>query len=245
MNMKRLINISLVLAASMGMFWLSCGTHSHDHGEETVAETNTFTPEEGFTVLFDGSSLDAWKNYNVDTLSHKWAIEDGTMSLAEKGAGDIVTRKEYENFDLRLEWKISKNGNSGIFFHILENDSIDRTYRSAPEMQILDNDGHKDGKIITHRAGDNYDMQSCSEETVRPVGEWNEVRLVVNQGKVEHWLNGKMVVAYEIGSEEWNAQLAKSKFADWPYYAKAGKGLIGLQDHGDPVWFRNVRVKEL
>ncbi|MEL6256464.1 MAG: DUF1080 domain-containing protein [Bacteroidota bacterium] len=196
-------------------------------------------------VLFNGSSMDAWRNFKADTLSHLWKIEDGTMTLSGKGGGDIVSRDTYENFELELEWKISPNGNSGIFFHVSEADTLKKVYHSGPEIQILDNDGHPDGKIPMHRAGDNYDLQACSEETVKPVGEWNQVKVVVNDGKVEQWLNGKMVVDYTLNSPDWEEQYQKSKFTQWPAYGRAGKGHIALQDHGDPVWFKNITIKKL
>lgn len=233
-----------------GLLLLSCGAEKQTSDPEETAnnlETNSgFVPEDGFTILFDGSSLDNWRNFKADTISPSWEIEsDGSFTLARKNGGDIVTNKEYENFDLRLDWKISENGNSGIMFHVSEADSLGAPYLSGPEMQILHNEGHPDGKIHMHRAGDNYDLHPCSEETVKGPGEWNNVRLVVNQGNVEHWLNGVKVVSYTLGSADWEERLAKSKFAKWPVYGRAGKGVIALQDHGDQVWFRNIRIKEL
>lgn len=196
-------------------------------------------------VLFDGSNLDAWRGWKMDNVPLQWKIEDGAVVLDGKGGVDLITKKEYGNFELQLDWKISKCGNSGIIYHIVEADSLDHTYQSGPEMQILDNDCHPDGKIKTHRAGDNYDMQSCTVETVKPVGQWNHVRLVVNGNHVEQWLNGTKVVEFEQGSPQWKAQLAKSKFAKWPLYAKASKGHISLQDHGNKVWFKDIRIREL
>lgn len=217
--------------------------------ESTTTDQETLAPEQEAVserqVLFDGADLDQWKGYNQDTISSKWQIEEGTLTLTEGGAGDIMTREEFGNFELELEWKISEGGNSGIFFHVVESDTLGATYLSAPEMQILDDAMHPDGELITHRAGANYDMQPCSSVATAPVGEWNKVRLIYNEGAVEHWLNGVMVVAYQEGSDEWKEQLAKSKFHDWPMYAKSSTGHIALQDHGDKVWFRNIRIKSL
>ncbi|MEO0472558.1 MAG: DUF1080 domain-containing protein [Bacteroidota bacterium] len=222
----------------------ACQTEQQQTDTQTAtAETQAAAPQ--VEVLFDGSSTDAWRNYNADTISNQWQIQDGTLTMAGKGGGDIITKNEYENFLLELEWKISENGNSGIFFHVTENDTLPAAYFTGPEMQILHNEGHPDGQIEMHRAGDNYDLQACSVETVKGPGEWNAVKLKVDQGKVEHWLNGTKVVEYELGSDAWKAQLAKSKFADWPLYGRAGKGHIALQDHGDPVWFRNIKVTVL
>ncbi len=191
------------------------------------------------------SALDQWRNFKSETLKPQWKLDEGAICLTEKGGGDIVTKKEYENFELQLEWRISEGGNSGIMFHVLENDQVKTPWNSGPEMQVLDNAKHPDAKIKTHRAGDNYDLQSSSEETVKPAMQWNKAKLIVNQGKVEHWLNGKKVVEYQLGSPEWEAQFQKSKFRSLPFYGKGKKGRIALQDHGDKVWFRKIKIREL
>lgn len=216
---------------------------------QPVAQTDTPPPpppvDTAWVNLLEGNTTSAWRNYRADTISPKWIIQDGALYLSEKGGGDILTRETYESFELELEWKISKNGNSGIFFHGVEADTLPAIYFSAPEYQVLDNDGHPDAKIPKHRAGDNYDLQACTVETVKKAGEWNTVRLVVNKGHVEHWLNGVKVVEYQLGSPEWTAQYQASKFKDWPLYGQAGSGHIALQDHGDPVWFKNIRIRRL
>ncbi|MDP5170098.1 MAG: DUF1080 domain-containing protein [Bacteroidia bacterium] len=216
--------------------------------EETSSTATEDAPAENevvWTTLFDGTNLDSWRNYRQDTISDAWKIEEGVLVMSGPGAGDIVTKDEYESFELELEWKISEAGNSGIFFHVAEADSLGAVYATGPEMQILDDERHPDGKLLTRRSGANYDMQPCAVVTVKPVGEWNKVRLIVNNGHVEHWLNDQKVVDYVLGSPEWQAELAKSKFADWSAYGRAGKGHIALQDHGDLVWFRNIRVRTL
>ncbi|MFK7924363.1 MAG: DUF1080 domain-containing protein [Bacteroidia bacterium] len=243
-------SLLLLCALVLSGFFFACGsgekTTEAESTKATSKKSGSFVAEEGFTVLFDGTSLDGWRNFKADTLSPVWKIEDdGSFTLSAKGGGDIVTDKIYESFDLRLDWKISKDGNSGIMFHVAEHDSLRAPYLTGPEMQILHNEGHPDGKIHMHRAGDNYDLHASSVETVKGPGEWNSVRLVVNQGNVEQWLNGTKVVEYTLGSEDWEERLAKSKFAKWPVYGRAGKGVIALQDHGDAVWFRNIRIKEL
>lgn len=233
---------SIWYAGLLSLVFAACGDNAQQ--TDTQDEAREATASE-WTVLFDGSDLSQWRNYRADTLSDKWQIQEGTLTLADKGGGDIITVDQYEDFELELEWKISEGGNSGLFFHVVEADTLGRVYHSGPEVQILDDDRHPDGKIPMHRAGDNYDLHSVSEETVKPVGEWNQVRLVVNDGKVEHWLNGVKVVEYELGSPDWEERYQKSKFTQWPMYGRAGKGHIALQDHGDPVWFRNIRIKTL
>lgn len=231
-----LLLLSLLLAACQSEGSSDAQSSSDETAAEAAAE---------WTVLFDGSDLSAWRNYRQDTISSQWQIEDGTLTLAGKGGGDIITREQYESFELELEWKISEAGNSGIFFHVAEADSLPAVFFSGPEVQILDDDRHPDGKIPSHRAGCNYDLHLVSKETVKPVGEWNQVRLVVDNGQVEQWLNGEKTVEYTLGSPEWQQLYEASKFADWPMYGQAGRGHIALQDHGDQVWFRNIRIREL
>lgn len=196
----------------------------------------------GFVSLM---SLEKWRNYLQDTISNKWELQDGALTLNGKGGGDIVTRDIYENFELKLEWKISEKGNSGVFFHVAESDTLKAVYWSGPEMQVLDNERHPDARIPMHRASDNYDLHACSKETVKKAGEWNTVRLIVNNKHVEHWLNGEMVVSYDLQSPDWETRFKKSKFKNWPMYGRAGKGHIALQDHGDKVWFKNIEIKKL
>jgi hypothetical protein len=204
-------------------------------------------PAGPWKTLFDGKSLDAWRGYNKETLPEGWQIKDGTLTLVGKGASDIITKEEYENFELELEWKISEGGNSGIFYNVVEAPEYKNTYDTGPEMQVLDNERHPDakaGKNGNRTAGSNYDLIPASKPS-KPAGQWNKVKLVVNKGHVEHWLNGTKVVEYQLWSPEWEKMVAGSKFASMPAYGKAKKGHIALQDHGDPVWFRNIRIREL
>jgi len=170
------------------------------------------------------------------TPDGKWQATDG---------GDIVTDKTYENFELNLEWKINNCGNSGIMFNVQEDDKYDHVWLTGPEMQILDNTCHPDTKYPTHRAGDLYDMIECKYVTVKPAGEWNKIRLISNNGKVEHWQNGRKVVEYEMHNDKWKAMIANSKFKDMPDFGLAKSGHISLQDHSDKVWFRNIKILKL
>lgn len=212
---------------------------------------NTLTEKEkadGWKLLFDGKSTTGWRTFNSDKAEAGWGIADGALHLdknAKEGRGDILTDKEYENYELTLDWKIGACGNSGIIFNVVEDKKYKATYLTGPEMQVLDNTCHPDAKIIKHRAGDLYDLISCSKETVKPAGEWNSIKLVSNRGKMEFWLNGTNVVNFTMHTPEWDAMVAGSKFKAMPDFGKATKGHIALQDHGDEVWYRNIKIKEL
>ena len=208
------------------------------------------TPQKRWKKLFDGGTFAGWHNYLKKDVSSKWKIEDGAMVLAEKGAGDLVTDQEFANFELELEWKIAAGGNSGIFFGVLEDPKYKTPYMTGPEVQILDDAKHPDsfvGKAGNHKAGSLYDMLPPTDlAAVKPADEWNKVRLVINNGRAEHYLNGKKIVEYATTGPEWDALVANSKFKGWGGFGKYNaKGKIGLQDHGDKVWFRNIRIKEL
>ena len=197
---------------------------------------------EGFTPLFDGKDLAGWRGYKMTAPPAGWMVADGEITRTT-GGGDLITETEFANFELRLDWKISPGGNSGIFYRGTE--EYEAIYWSAPEMQVLDDAVHADGKNRLTAAGSAYALYAAPAGVVKPAGEWNSIRLVVNGNKVEHWLNGQKVVEYELGSADWTAKVAASKFNQWPGYGKAARGHIGLQDHGDRVWFRNIRVKML
>jgi hypothetical protein len=206
-----------------------------------------------WTSLFNGEDFTGWHTYGKEGVGAAWKIDDGAIHLdvankdgwQAEGGGDIVTDESYANYELELEWKIGDCGNSGIIYNIVETDEYDYPWLTGPEMQVLDNKCHPDAKIITHRAGDLYDMISVEEENVRPAGEWNQVKLVVTDGKVEHWLNGKKQVEYVNKGPEWEAMIAESKFKDFGAFGQATSGKISLQDHGDAVWYRNIRIRQL
>jgi hypothetical protein len=168
--------------------------------------------------------------------------EDGVLTHT-KGGGDIVTDKEYDNFILELDWKISEGGNSGIFFHV--NEEHDYVWLGGPEMQILDNVSHANGMKPETSAGANYALHAPCCDVTKPIGEWNHVKLVVDGPHVEHWLNGKKLLEYELWSDDWKARVAASKFKDMPPYGLGKTGHIALQDHGDIVSFRNIQITPL
>lgn len=210
--------------------------------------------KEGWQLLFDGTSTQGWHTYGRSNVGQAWQIADGALyfDTTQKrgrriiGGGDITTDKEYENFHLKLEWKAAPGTNSGIIFLVHEDTSrFKATYTTGPEMQIIDNDRHPDAKIVKHRAADLYDLVASSKEVAKPIGEWNLAEIKLDNGKLDLYLNGTNVVSTTMWDENWNTLVAASKFKNWKDFAKYRKGKIALQDHGDPVWFRNIRIKEL
>lgn len=199
-------------------------------------------------VLFDGTSTNGWHTYLKQSISPLWQVEDGALVLTGKGAGDIVTNDEYGDFELELEWKISEGGNSGIMYHVKEDPQFKATYLTGPEMQVLDNDRHPDakqGKNGNRTAGSLYDMLPPTAMATKPAGEWNQVKLIVKNNKAEHWMNGVKIVAYPTSGPAWDQLVENSKFKGWEGFGKYQKGRIALQDHGDKVWYRHIRIKEL
>lgn len=206
---------------------------------------NTLTAEQrqaGWRLLFDGRTSDGWRGYGRTDMPSGWQVVDGALTRVA-GAGDIITEETFRNFELELEWQVEPGGNSGIFIRAVE--SAVPIYHGAPEYQILDDDTHSDGASELTSAGANYGLHPVPRGVVRPAGEWNQARIVVNGDHVEHWLNGQRVVEYELGSEDWERRVAASKFAEWPEYGRAAEGHVGLQDHGDRVAFRDIRIRVL
>ena len=205
-------------------------------------------------VLFDGSSFDGWKGYLREDVPECWKLEDGAMVLyppedrPEGESYNLVTEQNYSSFVLSLEWRIAEGGNSGVFWGIREDEKYNQPYETGPEIQVLDNERHPDAKAgTTHQAGALYDMVAPSEDVCKPVGEWNTMVITVDLGKkrgsVE--LNGSKIVDFPVADELWDTMVSKSKFAGWEGFGKFSNGKIGLQDHGDQVAFRNIKIKEL
>ncbi|MBC2838402.1 DUF1080 domain-containing protein [Robiginitalea sp. SC105] len=212
------------------------------------------TAEAEWIVLFDGTSFDGWKGYNQQGVPDAWTIEDGAMVLTPpeqrpEGANyNLVTESAYKNFVLSLEWQISEGGNSGVFWGVEELDRFGQPYETGPEIQVLDNEKHPDAKAgTTHQAGALYDMIAPARDVTNPVGEWNTMEITVDyegqSGKVV--LNGTELLTFPLGNEAWDAMVADSKFDGWEGFGKFPEGKIGLQDHGDKVAFRNIKLKPL
>ncbi|MGD8278677.1 MAG: DUF1080 domain-containing protein [Gemmatimonadota bacterium] len=246
--------ISAALAAWALMPMLACAQPAPETSAMPAAETdaamqrapNTLTAAEqaaGWKLLFDGKTTAGWRGWKQEAMPEGWAAVDGTLTRTAGGGGDIITVDQYDNFELALDWKIAPGGNSGIFFHVTEEG--DAMYWSAPEFQVLDDSAHADGLVPETSAGANYALNAPTKEMARPVGEWNEARILVNGPHVEHWLNGEKIVEYELWSDDWKARVAASKFAAWPIYGMAKTGYIGLQEHGSAVAYRNIRIRPI
>ena len=211
----------------------------------TAAPQNALTDAEkaaGWRLLFDGTTTSGWRNYGKPTISDGWQVQEGALTRVGAG-GDIITTDEFRNFELSIDWKIEVGGNSGIFYRASEDS--DAIYWNAPEMQVLDDAKHPDGQSRLTSAGAAYDLYPAPAGHVKPGGEWNTARLVVNGNHVEHWLNGVKLLEYEFGSPDWNSKVAASKFKPHPRFGKNAQGHIGLQDHGNVVAFRNIKIRVL
>lgn len=251
MNTQLNIKLILLLFLAAGLM-LSCTNEEEETttvDETEAAETlvNTLTQEEideGWVLLFDGETTDGWRGYNQDSFPEEgWVIEDQTLKVTG-GGGDIIYDQMFHNFHVKLEWKVSEAGNSGIFYLAQEVEDTP-IWHSAPEMQILDNQAHPDADMGVNgnrQAGSLYDLIPADPQNFRGAGEWNEAGISVNNGTVTHYQNGVPVVEYELGTEEWDEMVANSKFEPLENFGIDQPGYFGLQDHGDDVWFRNIRI---
>lgn len=261
----RVIIAALALSA-LTACQINSAKEAETEKKDTMANTTGATPAtpapnaltdaqkaEGWTLLFDGTSTKGWHSYNKSTDGSAWKVADGALYLdtSQKkdgkipGGGDVVSDEEYDNFHLKLEWKVAPKANSGIMFYVKEDAKYKNTYHTGPEMQVLDNTGHPDANNIKHRAGDLYDLISASPETVKPAGEWNQVEIISNKGALEFHLNGAKVVATTMWDDSWKKMIAASKFKQWPDFGTFQQGRIALQDHGDLVWYRNIMIRKL
>ena len=243
--------------AGLACFLLACNTNtSSTRMEEPMAMEEQAAANNEWTPLFDGKekSIRNWHTYGKETAGNAWEItEDGTLHLdvsrkedRKTVGGDLVTNEQFEDFHLKLDWKIAEGGNSGILFYVQEDTSrYEHSWQSGPEMQLLDNERHPDGQIHKHRAGDLYDLIAASVEAAKPAGEWNEAEIISQDGQLDFYLNGLNVLSTMMWNEQWSNHIANSKFSEHPGFGTYKKGKIALQDHGDPVWFRNIRIKRL
>jgi hypothetical protein len=201
---------------------------------------------DGWKLLFDGKTTDGWHAFRGKELPDKWKVIDGALVVSAKNGkkgGDIVTDDEFGDFELAFEWKVTEGANSGVMYRVSEDESA--PYLTGPEYQILDNKRHPDGKSKLTSAASCYALYAPSEDVTKPVGEWNQSRIVINGNRVEHWLNGKKVVEYELGSDDWKKRVADSKFKPLTKFGAMKKGKIDLQDHGDEVAYRSIKIRPL
>lgn len=233
--MKRLTQLGL-----LALFFYAC--------TNTDKPTAVQEPEAATWIsLFDGSSTAQWRAYNADTFPSGWRIEEDMLVVA-KGGGDLITKQQFENFELMLEVQLTDTANSGILYRVLEQPNTP-IWHNAPEYQLLDNAFYTQEMgaevMETHLMGDNYDLQASEADYAKPTGEWNTVKLLINNGKVEHWLNGHQTVVYDFNSADWAERVAASKFKNFEGFGKTKLGHIGLQEHNYEVRFRNIRIREL
>jgi hypothetical protein len=233
---KKLLTLILVTFAVLGM--------------------NQVQAQEKWISLFDGKTKNGWHAYGKKTVGEAWKVVDGALMFDPSnkvngeivGGGNIVTNESFTNFHLQLEWKIAKNGNSGIFFFVQDNPAKYREpWHTGPEMQVIDNDHHQDAKISSHKAGNLYDLIVGDESGVKPAEEWNQVDIIVNKGNLVMKLNGVTCVNTHLGDDSWKELIRRSKFARGESidFGKVFSGHISLQDHGDKVWYRNIRIQKL
>lgn len=267
---------SFIAITTAALIAFSCGDAKKDKNKEEAKDTventdeanvteasepNTLSDkekEDGWKLLFNGENSDNWRGYNSETFPTDWKIQDGTIYMAGSGrgeagsenGGDIIYDEKFDNFHLKLDWKVSEGGNSGIFYLGQESDEYDYIWQTAPEMQILDNERHPDamlGENGNRKSGSLYDLYPAEPQNAKPAGEWNEIEIIVYKGTVVHKQNGETVVEYHLWTPKWEEDVANSKFPglneNWADVAK--EGYIGLQDHGDDVWFKNIKIKKL
>ena len=224
-----------------------------DQAHNTLTETERAA---GWRLLFDGATTAGWRGFGRDVFPDTgWAVVDGMLVVGATATdpdlpigGDIVTTGSFASFELVFDFRLSEVANSGVFYRVQELPGH-AIWELAPEFQVLDDDAYlamdEGMDMEKHLTGDNYDLQSAESRPHRPLGEWNTGRILVNGSHVEHWLNGPKVLGYELGSPDWEAQVASSKFEPYPEYGRAASGPIGLQDHGRLVWYRNLKIRPL
>jgi Domain of Unknown Function (DUF1080) len=217
----------------------------------TVLKTKAPAPKRiGWVSIFDGKTLNGWHGYNKTEAVTSWEVKDGAMvclgTAKDAAGGDIVSDKQYANFELKWEWKVDKGSNSGVMYHVQEGSKYHSPYETGPEYQIIDDITFPEHLENWQKTGADYAMYTPNDQKVlNPVGQWNVSRILFDKGHVEHWLNGKKIVEFEAWSEDWNKKRETGKWKDYPDYGKAKTGEIALQDHGDKAYYKNIEIREI
>lgn len=244
--MRKIIYVVFIGALTV---LVSCKTK--EVKKETSNEVAINSTSEKWIALFDGSDFNSWKGYLQEGVYDEWTIDGDAMLFTpgEKGGKNIITKQKFTSFELAIDWKISEGGNSGIFWSVFEDEKFKEAYHTGPEIQVLDNERHPDAKANPkfHQAGALYDLVQPTSDVCNPAGEWNKVLLKVDHNKNEGsvTLNGTIIVEFPVHGDGWDALVANSKFKGWEGFGKYQTGHIGLQDHGNKVWYRNIKIKEL
>jgi hypothetical protein len=241
---------SLILASVVVFLLQYCATEAKKEGEKKAPKEEAQPKVDEWISLFDGTTTAGWRAFNGDALPANWVIEEGLLKSLGSGGdigGDIVyTTESFENFELTLEWKISEGGNSGVLYHVVEGDQYNALYETGPEYQLLDDIGYDGALKESQKVGSDYDMYAAdASKEVRPANEWNSTRIIFTAENVQYWLNGKKVVEFVPWSDDWNERRNNSKWKDHADWGQAKSGLIGLQDHGSFIWFRDIKIKRL
>jgi hypothetical protein len=246
---RRLLAAAAMAATAVGAM-IACDARGGDAdsaGADAARSRGGSTADSGWVALFDGTDLARWRGYRRQDVPASWRVEGDALAFVPGGdsaaRGDIITRDQYGDFELAYEWKVAPAGNSGVMYRAGESHQF--VWETGPEMQVLDNGRHPDGKNPLTSAGAAYGLYAAASDVTRPVGEWNAARIVARGPHVEHWLNGTKLVEYEQGSEDWRRRVRESKFGTLPAFGTLRRGHIALQDHGDRVWYRDIRIRQL
>jgi hypothetical protein len=253
MNFKTL---SLRVVAASMLSFASCGDNSPQNTSDndttaTTGTSDTASARGEWISLFDGQSFAGWHGFNKGTDSIKnWAIEDSSLvclgAAKDAHGGDIVTDRQFSNFELVWDWKVTKGANSGVMYHVVEDKKYQAPYETGPEYQVIDDIDFPEKLEDWQQAGADYAIMAANDKKkVNKVGDWNTSKIIYNNGHVEHWLNGEKVLEFDRNSDTWKNMRATGKWKDYPDYAKATSGAIALQDHGNKVYFKNIKIREL